>query len=204
MARFNQSLLRYSPGLLILILLCLQNTSCLDFAARLPKVLWVYWDSGFENAPQVIKLSLKNMHSKLAGTGWRIGELSNANLHEYLDQDELSKLIKKSDIDWMFSDQVRLAIVIKYGGVYLDASCFLLENFDWLENINSNPDVFNNYGDHPEVVLFSTTYQSSFEYRIFQNQEFLISPGAENWFIAALPNSTFLKLWYAQYLQYLT
>ena len=38
----------------------------------------------------------------------------------------------------MFSDQIRLLLIIKYGGVYLDASCFLLENFSWLEHIEHN------------------------------------------------------------------
>lgn len=47
----------------------------------------------------------------------------------------------------MLSDEIRLRILIKYGGVYMESSCFLLGDFSWLERINTNPDVVNKYGD---------------------------------------------------------
>lgn len=186
-------------SLALFFVLCLRQSSAAKFSTLLPKTLWVYWDTGFESSPLIIKLSLKNMYSQLQGTGWEIRELSDSNLHEYLDEQERSKLVRTSDIHWMFSDQVRLAVIIKYGGVYIDSSCFLMQDFSWLENIDSNPDVVNRHGEQPDVVLFFTTYQSSMHYRVHERQEFLVSPGAENWFIAALPNSTFLKLWLAEY-----
>jgi len=46
----------------------------------------VFWDSGFEKAPVPVQLSLKNMRDQLSGTGWEIRELSNANLHQYIDE----------------------------------------------------------------------------------------------------------------------
>ena len=41
------------------------------------------------------------------------------------------------------------------------------------------------------------------QYRVHHGQEYLLSPGAENWFIAAVPDSAFLKLWLAEYRLYL-
>jgi hypothetical protein len=95
----------------------------------------------------------------------------------------------------MFSDQIRLILLIKYGGVYMDSSCFLLQDLGWIDRIRDNTDIVNRHGDYPNVLLFHNTYQSSFEYRELQGQKFLVSPGVENWFIAAVPKSPFLKLW---------
>jgi hypothetical protein len=52
----------------ILFFLCLFNLA----SAAFPKIVWVYWSSGFEDAPDVTKMCLKNMHHYLDGTGWEI------------------------------------------------------------------------------------------------------------------------------------
>lgn len=86
------------------------------------------------------------MKDKLSGTDWEVRAISNDNLHLYINEEDQKEMVKKSSIDWVPSDQIRLTLLIKYGGVYIDSSCFLIENFNWLENIKNNTDIVNKYG----------------------------------------------------------
>jgi mannosyltransferase OCH1-like enzyme len=54
------------------------------------------------------------------------------------------------------SDLYRLALLSKYGGVYMDASYCLVENLDWLINIAQQPTqfIYNRFGELPKVFLF--------------------------------------------------
>lgn len=49
-----------------------------------------------------------------------------------------------------------MALLNKYGGIYLDASIIAVENFDWLINIAKFPSqyIFNRFGDLPQVLMF--------------------------------------------------
>ena len=53
------------------------------------------------------------------------------------------------------SDFVRIAIIAKYGGIYMDASYFAVESLDWIINIAKYPSqyVFNRYGELPSVLM---------------------------------------------------
>jgi mannosyltransferase OCH1-like enzyme len=53
------------------------------------------------------------------------------------------------------SDFVRLAVIAKYGGIYMDASYFAVENINWIINISKYPSkyVFNRYGELPSVLM---------------------------------------------------
>lgn len=46
------------------------------------------------------------------------------------------------------SDLVRLCLIYKYGGLYVDASTMAIESFDWIVNIAKLPThyIFNRYG----------------------------------------------------------
>jgi mannosyltransferase OCH1-like enzyme len=53
-----------------------------------------------------------------------------------------------------------LALLSKYGGVYMDASYCLVENLDWLINIAQQPSqfIYNRFGELPKVFLFSNSF----------------------------------------------
>jgi mannosyltransferase OCH1-like enzyme len=58
---------------------------------------------------------------------------------------------------------VRLALLIKHGGVYMDASFILLQDLEWLINIAAYPSqfIFNRYGDLPSVFIFYNPHYGS-------------------------------------------
>ena len=53
------------------------------------------------------------------------------------------------------SDFVRLALLGKYGGIYLDVSTFSVEGVEWVLNIAQVPveGVLNRYGELPKALV---------------------------------------------------
>jgi hypothetical protein len=55
----------------------------------------------------------------------------------------------------MKSDFIRLALIAKHGGVFMDVSYLWLEGFQWIVDIAKEPThyIFNRYGETPKVLL---------------------------------------------------
>ena len=102
------------------------------------KTIWMYWEQGEEN--------LKNEYNKKCIKRWR-------NLHptwdvRVLNYDKALELIpdfKKTNHlkVQLRSDYLRLALLEKYGGVWVDASVYpLMKLDDWLENELQHNNIF--------------------------------------------------------------
>lgn len=57
-------------------------------------------------------------------------------------------------------DLLRIALMIKHGGVYMDATCLILDDFDWLTGIAKAPTeiIFNRYGVLPKLLMTYHTW----------------------------------------------
>src|SRR6266508_5901263 len=71
---------------------------------------------------------------KIRNPGWRVVELSDANLSEYIDQESLAKIRGLSNITIVkFANLIRLYLISRHGGVWADATCFCCKPLDnWL------------------------------------------------------------------------
>ena len=142
---------------------------------EIPKNIFLYWDEGIEFAPNVVKICIESWKSK--NPGWNVISLSNKNLTQWVSWDELLPQVampiqKRSNL-------LRLALLLRHGGVWADSTLLCLKPLDlWLPMTipggfacprKANPD-----------RLFGT------------------------YFIAAHPNSEFLTKWRKLYLSYLT
>ena len=107
----------------------------------LPKIIWLFYDSGFEDIPITYQLCVENLKRVAKRSGWEVKQVSSSNGHLYLDQATLNKIkytmdnFKLIKYPTTLSDIYRLALISKHGGVYLDASFVMLENLDWIINI---------------------------------------------------------------------
>uniref|UniRef100_A0A1J3IDB1 Lactosylceramide 4-alpha-galactosyltransferase n=2 Tax=Noccaea caerulescens TaxID=107243 RepID=A0A1J3IDB1_NOCCA len=74
-------------------------------------------------------------------SGFVVNEVNLSNIANYLDDKTLQMIHTSVDTAKLETfpqskpDLIRLALLIKYGGIYLDASYVAVENFDWLINI---------------------------------------------------------------------
>jgi tetratricopeptide (TPR) repeat protein len=85
--------------------------------------VWVYWAQGFEQAPDVVRMCRATMSRHLTRP---VVELTDGNSGELVSLPD--------DIDAMVTDRtarsdlLRLELLARYGGTWLDATCYLTEN----------------------------------------------------------------------------
>lgn len=141
---------------------------------KIPRKIWTFWDS--EDLPDFISNCIRSWYIK--NENYEIVILNNNNLDNYLDKDEIIKIKswKWNDSHQKLSDLIRLHILYKYGGIWLDASIVCYENFDWVHNENS------------DCILYTIPELS------------LKVPLIESWFIACTPKNKFIKNWKEEFL----
>ena len=139
------------------------------------KIIWSYWDQGLDEAPEIVKQSIRQW--KKLHPDWEVNILNKYNIHDFI-----SPLpIKESVLNRMTlahkSDLLRVKLLAEYGGVWTDATCFPLKKMDdWLfENLNSGFFFF--YKPGSDRII-------------------------SNWFIAAEKNNLLLKKLYKNLISY--
>lgn len=98
---------------------------------KIPKIIWIFWYTGFDTAPKVIK---KCVHSwKGKNPTWDIRLIDKSNLDNYIDSIDVPKekyeklpIQKKANL-------IRLKLIVEYGGVWVDATLYCMKPLDnWL------------------------------------------------------------------------
>ena len=99
----------------------------------LPKLIWVYWNEGIENSNIIYQLCADNLRRNGLESGFQLNIVSDDNLHEFLDNETIASIdyatahqaspIKTKYIKY---DLIRLALMVKHGGIYMDLSYILL------------------------------------------------------------------------------
>ena len=135
-----------------------------------PKVIWWCWLQGIENASSIVKVcfnSLKHL------TGYSLVVIDNANWREYVKLPGyiVEKWEKKQIPPALFSDLLRLELLIKYGGSWIDSTVLCTGNV----NDNHNDNFLN-----ADLFLFQYTKQGN------------IPVSISNWFISAHSNNEVL------------
>lgn len=97
------------------------------------KVIYIYWGQNFKSAPTIVTKCLLSW--KLKNPNWKIIELNDENLHEYIDiEKEIPNIQKKNITKTSYSDIVRIFLLEKYSGCWCDATTFSNESLDnWLD-----------------------------------------------------------------------
>jgi len=130
------------------------------------KTIWMYWHQGFDAAPALVQHCVNSW--KKHHQGWDIKLLDSESIKEYnLDIPLSEKKLEQLGLAHR-SDLIRTKLLIEFGGVWIDPTCFAVECLDnWLL-------------DHMKVGLFM-----------------FVKPGRDriisNWFIAAEKNNVLLE-----------
>lgn len=145
-----------------------------------PKIIWSYWVGEKSSCAEACIKSIKIMNSE-----FEINIINKDNLYDFLpDFPELNERISVQH----FSDLVRLMLLEKYGGIWIDYSTILTASLEWvpetLEKYNAEAILF--YNEFPDEYLSDHTM-----------------PIVENGFIASHKKSEFIKEWKKNYLYFL-
>lgn len=138
--------------------------------ARSNKV-FVSWLQGFEGAPDLVKACVESMKRCL--TDREIILLSLDNFHEYaeLPNDIVEKFKEGKIPPASFSDLLRLELLIKYGGTWMDATILCTE------------------GGYPQEIMDCDL----FIYQTIVNGDNRLH-GISNWFITSCSNNKLLMV----------
>lgn len=188
--------------IVLIIVALLVPLQASDKFYEIPKILWTFWDSGFDSAKLFTKMCINNMAHYSRISGWEFRFLSNENYTRFLSKESLARLDnmylnsehKISKQNW--ADLMRLFLVFENGGMWIDTNSFFLGNFSWLDNIKQEKWVINRITPEPEMITFSlstvmggnttTVYDDRLE------QEVYLFPGVEIWSFISKPKSKFL------------
>lgn len=116
------------------------------------KQLFIYWDQGFANAPKLVQKCLLTW--KKHNPTWNINELDNSNLSQYIDlKQELPENISITRTH--LSDVIRICLLEKYGGLWVDATTYCVKPLDdWLlQYITSGFFAFNNIKPEHHILM---------------------------------------------------
>lgn len=91
-------------------------------SCTLSNKLWIFWWQGIDNAPDLVKVCYKSVIDNLKD--WDIILITENNYKDYVSFPDfiLEKLSNGQITLTHFSDLLRLELLIKYGGLWLDAT----------------------------------------------------------------------------------
>ena len=139
--------------------------------SNIPNIIWAYWDGEPSNCV------IKCIESwKKYNPTYQINILNSNNLSSYLPEIDILNL-KHAEHVQRISDYVRVCVLYKFGGFWVDASLLMTRNLDWIHDIQNN-------GNYEFIGYYIEAFTTLPQY-----------PMIENWFFAAPKDSWFIKTW---------
>ena len=162
--------------IILIIIFCFLNTlnsnkSTENFETKTPKIIWTYWENlnGATEYPTHIKLCLETFYKHLSN--YQIIVLDQNLIKQYLPnvRNDFDQLLIAQKVDYY-----RIALLEKYGGIWIDADTIIMRNFDEIfEKLDSGYD-FVGFGC-TGVICFNGKYRPS------------------NWLLASKKNGLLMK-----------
>lgn len=153
---------------------------------RLPKTIWMYWDS--PEQPKLISDIID--HNKTILKGWRVHVLNKNTVREFLNPDKFPEDYGNYGAQHQ-SDWIRLAILKDYGGCWIDAS-IILNSKDAMENLYMR--------SQEEQSQFTGFSWHSNDGNLFRHPSGASFPLViENWFIMAPKNGFLMTAFLKEY-----
>jgi hypothetical protein len=138
---------------------------------RIPHIFWAYWHDP-DNVPLIVNECFISWRRNYPT--YSIIIVNSDTISNFISRDELPRKFDQIKAHQMRSDFIRLALLRKYGGVWMDSSILMMKPIApiWLDH---------NY----DLAVFHQPWLQTV------GDEFII----ENWFISAPKNSKIIELW---------
>jgi len=97
------------------------------YKSELKDVIWIYWRQGEENAPAIVRKCINSVRRN-AGNHHVI-VLNERTMADYLVMpDFIEKKHQNGKIkEALYSDLLRISLLLEYGGIWCDATCYMTE-----------------------------------------------------------------------------
>lgn len=94
------------------------------------KRIWFMWLQGEREMPEVVRMCYESWHKH--NPGWDVTFLDNKKLDQYLDLSPILPFGKERVTKQALSDIIRINLLDKYGGLWVDATCYCNQPLeDW-------------------------------------------------------------------------
>jgi len=167
------------------------------------RVLWAFWHEPEEQANKFMRGCMGTFHSK--NPSWTVRILREDKLMHFVNFHELKAFEEVKEFSGLAAatDLLRLVLLWRFGGVWLDASSVFT-------GMNSLDELLKGRG---LLEADTTTTRSAVVMRmrewsgkkldgtVDEDRE-RVGPIIESWFIAARPQSRFVGLWLKQFIRY--
>lgn len=140
-----------------------------DPTAEIPRVVWTFWLQGWSAAPRLVRACLESWRRH--NPGWDVRALSRSGAAAHIDVEEAVPSIRGKQLPPMeYSECLRVSLLARFGGVWVDATVFCTQPLDvWLPG-HSSTGFFAFERPGPDRLLSS-------------------------WFLAASPGSYVVESW---------
>lgn len=141
------------------------------------KTIWTYWDQGIEALPAFNRLCISTW--VFHNPDWSILVLDPSTVFNYLEHDDLPPEWDTIKTAQAKADLIRLALLTRFGGVWMDSSIILQQSLDEL--------------------VWNRIEQQSLDLAGFSIRRFSREGKDdifESWFIACKPDSHLIKRWH--------
>lgn len=123
------------------------------------KQIWIYWNSGWNNAPEISKICLSSWYK--FNPDFKIIELDDTNIRSYFNIDKDFNFANKHIDVVAKSDIIRLGLLKNNGGIWVDSTCLCTKPLSsWLDDTMINYNFFA-YNKHINHVLISSWFLAS-------------------------------------------
>lgn len=129
-AKYHQSVIKYlETGLKKEIADCMNSEVLTEKATPSQKKIWVLWWEGQEEMPELVKCCCESIKRKSGE--YEVVVLSEENFAQYITfPDYINEKYRQGKISIVhMADLLRVYLLCEYGGVWLDATVFLSDNF---------------------------------------------------------------------------
>lgn len=138
----------------------------------IPKIIWTYWHS-LDDMPDFVTKCISSWY--LYNPNYKINVITSKTISKFLGYQDAWKIKhwKNADSVQRISDLVRLFVLTKYGGIWMDASCIVYDSLDWVHDLRKDvvmyyiPDVSEKHGRPvPESWFIGCTRENEFITRV--------------------------------------
>jgi hypothetical protein len=144
---------------------------------KIPKKIWTFWATGTPS--DMVLRCMATM--KIYNPDHEFNIVTHANMAQFIEKESWPKKFNEISVQGQ-SDWVRLALLAKYGGFWVDASIIVTESFDWIHKLQQE--------QRTEGFAYYLTYQSRFNG---------YNTHIESWFLASIKGSEFMAKWRDEY-----
>mmetsp|Transcript_3120 Transcript_3120/g.7249 ORF Transcript_3120/g.7249 Transcript_3120/m.7249 type:complete len:891 (-) Transcript_3120:437-3109(-) len=179
-----------------------------------PRKIWLYWHSGWDESgrmkmedpgkepdPFTVLCLYKIRMEHPEGRGWKVNLISKEWMQRMFPEEEhaVSSLPEFQNIHE--GDRARVAVLRRYGGIYMDVSTIITRNFKengLVKNLAPSRMPHPAIADGGQIDYIGKGLSDVSMFAMPDNcpailRPFILQP--ENWFIAAPPQSYYMEMW---------